>query len=95
MILKEITNKILENICSAKALGKDFNISCEFVSKEFNQIDLESVNREKQSYTVLVLPHLPKTQGWKNEFSCWVNLKTFLKNEKLFGNNLKGGESSG
>lgn len=79
MILKEITNKILENICSAKALGKDFNISSEFVSKEFNQIDLESVNRKNQSYTVLVLPQKVLS----------------LKDEKLFGNNLKGGESSG
>jgi len=84
MILKEITNKILENICSGKALGKDFNISCDFVSKEFNQIELESVNRKNESYTVLVLPRLPievwKVKGWK---------------EKLFGDNLKGGESSG
>jgi len=91
MILKEITNKILENVCSGKALGKDFNISCEFVSKEFNQIDLESVNRKKQSYTVLVLPHgqLDQVEGLRK-----IDLKAH-QDEKLFGNNLKGGESSG
>lgn len=92
MILKEITNKILTKINRADSLGKDFNISCDFVSKEFNQIDLHSVNKKQKSFTVLVLPHLPKTQGWKNEFTCWVNLKGFLKEEKLFGDNLKGGE---
>ncbi len=92
MKLHDITNKILTKINRADSLGKDFNISCDFVSKEFHQIDLHSVNRKSKSFTLLVLPHLPKTQGWKNEFSCWVNLKTFLKEEKLFGNNSKGGE---
>ena len=92
MKLHDITNQILTKINRADSLGKDYNISCDFVSKEFNQIDLNSVNKKSKSFTVLVLPHLPKTQGWKNEFTCWINLKGFLKEEKLFGDNLKGGE---
>ena len=84
MILKEITNKILENICSGKALGKDFNISCDFVSKEFNQIDLEDKQLDQvneKSFTVLILPKTPK--------DVTVNGK---KIEELFGNDSKGGE---
>ena len=92
MNLKNITNQILFLVNSSDNLGKEFDISCDYVSKEFNQIDLQSVNKKSKSFTVLVLPHLPKTQGWKNEFTCWVNLKGFLKEEKLFGDNLKGGE---
>lgn len=91
MKLKNITNVILNRINSVDGLANEFNISCDFVSKEFNQIDLHSV-KKGNSFTVLVLPHLPKTQGFRNEFTCWVNLKGFLKDEKLFGDSLKGGE---
>jgi len=92
MKLRNITNVILNRINSVDGLSTDYNISCDFVSDEFNQIDLNSVNEKQKSFTVLVLPHLPKTEGFRNEFTCWVNLKGFLKDEKLFGDNLKGGE---
>ena len=91
MKLRNITNVILNRINSVDGLANEFNISCDFISKEFNQIDLHSV-KKGNSFTVLVLPHLPKTEGFRNEFTCWVNLKGFLKDEKLFGDNLKGGE---
>ena len=91
MKLNEVTQNIVYALTHS-TFGKDFSLSCDFVSKEFNQIDLQSVNKRGKSFTVLVLPHLPKTKGWKNEFTCWVNLKGFLKEEKLFGDNLKGGE---
>jgi len=81
MNLHDITNKILTKINRADSLGKDFNISCDFVSKEFNQIELESVNRKNESYTVLVLPRQ------LDQVEAKVSWK-----EKLFGNNLKGGE---
>jgi len=80
MNLHDITNKILTKINRADSLGKDFNISCDFVSKEFNQIDLNSINTEK-NFTVLVLPKSPK--------DVTVNGK---KIEELFGNDSKGGE---
>jgi len=59
MKLHDVTNQILTKINRSDSLGKNFNISCDFVSKEFNEIDLHSVNKKHKSFTLLVLPKLP------------------------------------
>ncbi len=81
MNLRNITNVILNRVNSVDGLATEYNISCDFISDEFNQIDLHSVNKKGKSFTVLVLPKIPK--------DVTVNGK---KIEELFGDNSKGGE---
>ncbi len=77
MNLKDFTNELELNFSSKNK----FEVQVDHVSEEFHAINFNSLEKKQESFTVLILPMLPK--------DVTINGK---KIEELFGDNLKGGE---
>ncbi len=75
MNLTELTNELELSFTSKSK----FDIEVDHVSDEFHSISFNSLEKDKESFTVLILPQLKKP----------LELD---KLKELFGNDLKGGE---
>ncbi len=84
MNLNDFTNELELNFSSKNK----FEVNVDHVSKEFHTINFNSLEKKQESFTVLILPMLPKDVVVDVE----IRLASDGKKIELFGNNLKGGE---